>query len=274
MLAFSFYIGLASALFVTGFQPFLAIKLTGQQHGLYTASMLLLVWKVYLLDRTIEHPEDESRSSGNAAAFVRRFRPACLALLAVLCALQAWLIAREPRLLGCIAVSLGSSLFYFVKLPLLRKRAKEIPYFKCFYLASCALMSVVAFTPGIAWTFSAGDVAALALCFVLLFLNFSLYDIKDLEADARANIKTLAAVLPLGRFLNLQVLTSLTTAGASLWLLPGTAGYVLAVVCVFHALMSQWLKRHELTAPTCGIIDCGYGVILGVGTLLSGGLPR
>jgi hypothetical protein len=268
VLALSFYTGLASALFVTGFQPFLALQLTGREHGLYTASMLLLVWKLYLVDRTLEHPEDENPDDSNAAGFVHRFRSACLALLAALGGAQIWLIWQEPRLFRAIAVTLAVSVFYFVKVPVLGKRAKEIPYFKCFYLSGSALMIVAAYTPGIGAPTSTSGVAAWTLSFVLYFLNFSLYDIKDVEADARANIKTLAATLPLARFLDLQLWLSLAALGASLWLLPGATGRVLGAVSGFHAFMSFWLKRHQLTAATCGVIDCGYGLILGSGTLL------
>lgn len=230
--------------------------------------MLLLVWKLYLVDRTVEHPEDEDPDESNAAGFVRRFRGQCLLLLALLAAAQLWLIFREPRLLRSIALSCAVSVFYFAKVPVLGKRAKEIPYFKCFYLSGCALVVVAAFTPGIWRPTAPSGVIALALSFVLYFLNFSLYDIKDIEADTRANIKSLAATLSLGRFLDLQLVVSLTTLGAALWLLPGPTGRVLAAVCGFHAVMSLWLKRHQLTAATCGAIDCGYGMILGVGTLL------
>jgi 4-hydroxybenzoate polyprenyltransferase len=268
LLALSFYTGLASALFVTGFQPFLALQLTGQQHGIYTASMLLLVWKLYLVDRTVQHPEDENPDASSAAGFVRRFRRQCLLLLVVLAAAQLWLIVQEPRLLRSIALSCAVSVFYFAKVPLLGKRAKEIPYFKCFYLSGCALVVVAAFTPGIWRPTTTTGAAALVLSFVLYFLNFSLYDIKDVEADARANIKTLAATLSLARFLDVQLLASLAAFFAALLLLPGATGRVLAAVCGFHAVMSLWLKRHQLTAATCGVIDCGYGLILGIGTLL------
>jgi hypothetical protein len=264
----SFHIGLASALFVVGFQPFLALQLTGQEDALYTASMLLLVWKLYLVDRAIEHPEDSHEHEGNAAAFVRRYRVGCFGLLAGLAVAQAGLIMRQPRLLWSIAASVLVSLCYFTKLPVLGKRAKEIPYFKCFYLAGSALALVAFFTPGIWRLPSLTGGAALALSFVLYFLNFSLYDIKDLEADARANIRTLAATLPLGRFLSVQVAVALVASLVALLTLPGGAGRVLAAVCGFHAVMSWWLRRHRLTAATCGVIDCGYGVIVGVGTLM------
>jgi hypothetical protein len=264
----SFHTGLASALFVVGFQPFLALQLTGQEHALYTASMWLLVWKLYLVDRALEHPEDAHEHEGNAAAFVRRYRVGCSCLLGGLALAQAWLVVLRPQLLWSILASVLVSLCYFTKLPWLGKRAKEIPYFKCFYLAGSALALVAFFTPGIWRPVSVTGGMALALSFVLYFLNFSLYDIKDLEADARANIKTLAATLPLRRFLSVQVVVALFTSAVALVALPGGAGWVLAAVCSFHAVMSWWLRRHQLTAATCGVIDCGYGVIVGVGTLL------
>jgi hypothetical protein len=268
VLATLFHIGLASALFVTGFQPFLALRLTGQENPFHTASMLLLVWKLYLLDRALEHPEDASLHEGNAAAFLRRFPRSFSSLFGVLAAGQLALVLLAPELLGAIALSVVVSMFYFVKVPLLAKRAKQLPYFKCFYLSACALVVVGAFTPGMWGCLTARGLTAVCLSFLLFFLNFSLYDIKDVEGDTRANIKTFAAALPLQLFLALHLCLALALAGASLALLQGGAGGVLAAVFVFHAAVSLWLRQRPFSAALCGVIDGGYGLILGAGTWL------
>lgn len=269
MLALSFNIGLASALFVASFQTFLALCVTGRESALYTASLFLLVWKLYLLDRTIRHPEDADEHDGNAAAFVRRFQRACWTVFALLALGQLWLVYSEPRLLGSISLALSVSLFYFVKLPLVGKRAKQLPYFKCFYLSACGLVVIGAFTPGMWHAAEPSGAVALLVSFALLFLNFSLYDIKDVEADARANIKTFAAALPLKRFLTLHVAVAALLALASARLLPGASGLVLASVCVFHAAMSLWLRRHRFSAAVCGAIDGGYALIMAAGAALT-----
>lgn len=269
LLALSFNIGLASALFVTSFQPFLAFCVTGRQHALYTASMFLLVWKLYLLDRAIQHPEDASDHEGNAAAFMRRFQLVCWSLFGLLGLAQLGLIWREPQLVGSIGLAVVVSMFYFVKLPLLGKRAKQLPYFKCFYLSACGLVVAGAFTPGMWHAATTGGAVALACSFLLLFLNFSLYDIKDVEADTRANIKTFAAALPLKSFLALHVAVAASLALASARLMPGAPGAVLAGVAVFHCVMSLWLWRHSFSAAVCGAIDGGYALIVGGGALLA-----
>ena len=268
MLATLFHIGLASALFVTGFQPLLALRLTGHEHPLHTVSMLLLVWKLYLLDRALEHPEDASLHEGNSAAFLRRFPRSSWSLFGVLAAGQLSLVLLAPELLGAIALSVAVSVFYFVKVPLLGKRAKQLPYFKCFYLSGCALVVVGAFTPGM-WSYLTGrGLAALSLSFLLFFLNFSLYDIKDVVGDTRANIKTFAAALPPRLFLTLHLCLALAFAWVSMALLHEGAGEVLAAVFVFHAAVSLWLRRRPFSAALCGVIDGGYGLILGAGTWL------
>ncbi len=268
LLATLFHLGLASALFVTGFQPLLALRLTGQENPVHTASMLLLVWKLYLLDRALEHPEDASVHEGNSAAFLRRFPRSSWSLFGVLAAGQLGLVLLAPELLGAIALSIAVSAFYFVKVPLLGKRAKQLPYFKCFYLSACALVVVGAFTPGMWRCLTARGLAAISLSFLLFFLNFSLYDIKDIEGDTRANIKTFAAALPPQLFLTLHLCLALALTGVSLALLPGGTGEVLAAVFVFHAAMILWLRHRPFSAALCGVIDGGYGLILGAGTWL------
>jgi 4-hydroxybenzoate polyprenyltransferase len=213
-------------------------------------------------------PEDANVHDGNAAAFLRRFRAPSWALFGLLAVAQLWLVLLEPKLLLSILLSVAVSVFYFFKVPLLGKRAKEIPYFKCFYLSGCALVVVGAFTPGMWGALKPPGLSALVLSFSLFFLNFSLYDIKDIDGDARANIKTFAAALSPRSFLGLHVSVALALGGLSLVVLPGGAGRVLAAVFAFHALMSRWLRHHHFSAALCGAIDGGYGLILGVGTLL------
>ena len=66
-LAFCFHSGLASAWFVTGFQPWLAMVVLGHMDPWASASMLFVVWKVYLLDRLTPNAEDQQHSSRDSA---------------------------------------------------------------------------------------------------------------------------------------------------------------------------------------------------------------
>jgi hypothetical protein len=262
-----FHSGVASALFVTAFQPFLSVTITGEVRPRATASMFLFVWAMYLADRLKTNPEDELEGDGNAAAFARR-HPHFMRLLFVgLLVGQLALVVTDPGLLVPLALGTLVSLLYLVRLPILGRRLKEVSYAKCFYLASAALVLVALFTPGLTAASTPRTIGLLAACFALYFLNFSLYDIKDLEADRRANIKTLAGALPAAAFLRAQLAASLLTLAVVLWLLPPRAGLVLAGVCLFHAGVSAWLARHPFDGVMCGIVDTGYGAIVGVGTL-------
>ena len=262
-----FHSGLASALFATGFQPYASLALTGQIDPVASSSMLLFVWKMYLLDRLKTNPEDDHDGAGNAAAFARRHRAGCWTLFAVLALAQAWLVVRQPWLARSIALSLAVSVLYLVRLPLLKRRVKEIPYLKCFYLSAVALVIVAWFTPGLGAAAPGRVVAVAAICFLLYFLNFSLYDVKDLEGDARANLRTLAGAVPLPIFLRAHLLLSSIVLVLGFLLLGGRFGLVVAAVCLFHAAASRWLERHPFDASVCGAIDAGYGIILGAGAL-------
>jgi 4-hydroxybenzoate polyprenyltransferase len=266
VLELGFRSGLVSALFVCGFQPLLALLLTRHVDGWASLAMLTLVWQSYLLDRLRQNPEDALDDS-HPAAFSQRFRVPLLSVVALLAVLTLLLVAQAPRLARPVVLSLFISAFYLVPLPIFGRRAKEVPYFKCFYLSLVCLASTLAFSAG--WSHAAPRrlAPALGLTFALYFLNFSLYDVKDVEQDRRAGIKTLAGALPLRLFLRLHIALSLAVALLAIASLPLPHALVLAAVALFHASMSAWLTRSPLTPTLCGLIDTGYAVILGVGAL-------
>jgi 4-hydroxybenzoate polyprenyltransferase len=266
VLEVGFRSGLVSALFVCGFQPVLALLLTRQVDWWASLAMLTLVWQSYLLDRLRQNPEDALDDS-HPAAFSQRFRVPLLGLVGLLAALTLLLVVQAPRLARPVALSLLISAFYLVPLPILGRRAKEVPYFKCFYLSLVCLASTLAFSAG--WSHAAPKLLApaLGLTFALYFLNFSLYDVKDVEQDRRARIKTLAGALPLPLFLRLHIALSIAVALLALASLPLPPALVLAAVGLFHASMSAWLTRSHLSPTLCGLIDTGYALILGVGAI-------
>jgi len=262
-----FHSGLASALFVAGFQPYASLVLTGGIDPVASSSMLLFVWMMYLLDRLKTNPEDAHDAEANAAAFTRRHRVGCWTLFAALATAEVVLVIEHPRLLRAIGLSLAVSVLYLVRLPLLGRRVKEIPYLKCFFLSAISLVIVASFTPGLEAAPPGRVVAVAGICFLLYFLNFSLYDIKDLEGDARANLKTLAALVPVPIFLRAHRLLSLLVLLLGLVVLGQGPGREVAAVCLFHAGASWWLERHPFDAAACGAIDAGYGLILGASLL-------
>lgn len=266
LLELGFQSGFASALFVCGFQPLLAHLLTGASNSSATLAMLALVWQIYLVDRLQENAEDASDDLEHPAAFARRFRAPLLALVAGLGGLELYLMWATPWLVGAIAISIATSAFYMLPLPFCGKRAKEVPYLKCFYLSSVCVASLLAFTAG--WRGAEGALLAKSssVAFALYFLNFSLYDVKDVEQDRRANIKTLAARLSLPRFLALHVVGALLVALVATLTLPAPYSFALSAVALFHAAVSAWLMQHRFSSALCGFIDAGYGLITSIGT--------
>jgi 4-hydroxybenzoate polyprenyltransferase len=266
LLELGFQSGFASALFVCGFQPLLGHLLTGAANSGATVAMLALVWQIYLLDRLQENAEDTADDAEHPAAFARRFRAPLLCLVACLAGLELYLMWATPWLVGAIAISTAASAFYLVPLPFVGKRAKEIPYLKCFYLSGVCIASLLAFTPGWRRAEPALLAKSLSVAFALYFLNFSLYDVKDLEQDRRANIKTLAASVPLPRFLALHIVSAVLVALVAPLALPAPLSLALSAVAAFHALVSAWLTNHRFSSALCGLIDTGYGLITGIGT--------
>jgi hypothetical protein len=264
----AFHAGVASALFVTAFQPFLSIAVTGELRPAWTASLFLFVWIMYLADRLRTNPEDELEADGNAAAFARRHRWPMRGLCVGLAVAQVLLVLGDPRLLARLALALAISSVYIVRLPFLRRRVKEIAYLKCFYLAGTALVLVGLFTPHLFAAVGARTIILVGACFSLYFLNFSLYDVKDVEADRRANIKTLAGACSSAVFLRAQLAGALLTLAAVLLLLPPPLGGVLAAVSLFHVWATARLAHHPFDGVMCGIVDGGYGTIVGLGTLV------
>ncbi|HVY25693.1 MAG TPA: hypothetical protein VHB79_04050 [Polyangiaceae bacterium] len=264
LLELAFQSGFASALAVCGFQPLLAHLLTGTSSASATLTMLAVVWQIYLFDRLQENAED-ARDDEHPAAFAKKFRAALLCLVAGLAGLELYLAWATPWLFRAIATSIAASAFYIVPLPLWGRRAKDVPYFKCFYLSGVCIVSLLAFSPGWRQAGFALLAKTSSVAFALYFLNFSLYDVKDLEQDKRARIKTLAATVPLARFLSLHIGGALLVALAATLLLPAPHSLVLSTVALFHAAVSAWLKDHRFSPALCGLIDSGYGFIASFG---------
>jgi 4-hydroxybenzoate polyprenyltransferase len=263
-----FHTGLASALFVTGFQPFISLLATGTVNPRATGSMLLVVWTAYLVDRLLPQPEDGLGDGTHSAVTVRRSPVLFWSLLVALLGIQLALIWETPRLAIPVAIALTLSMFYSVRIPLLAQRAKDIPYFKGFYLSFASLGTVVAFTPSMLDFLNYRTLVVSAISYVLYFLNFSLFDLKDIEADRLANIKTFAATLGADAMLFGHVTIALAAACGAMVLVDGHLSWPLSALAVFHGVVCLRLRRRPLTPALCAAIDLGYGVILGGGAAL------
>jgi 4-hydroxybenzoate polyprenyltransferase len=267
-LGMSFHTGFASALCVSAFQPLLSRVLVGSIDWRATASLYAIVWAAYLLDRLLAQPEDQATVGPHSAAVVRRWSALFWSLLAALGCFELVLLVQTPWLWRSMAVALTVSVLYSVPIPLLRVRAKTVPYFKAVYLPFSSVVTVVAFTPAILDRDPWRSAPWLLVTFVLYVLNYSLFDVKDIEGDRLANIKTLAAALGVGRLVGAQVAIALSVAiGAVTWLGPRLA-WPVGGVALFHAGTSLRLLRRPMTPALCGIVDLGYSVILGLGAVL------
>jgi hypothetical protein len=265
-LGMSFHTGFASALGMSAFQPLISRAVVGHVDLRATSSLYAVVWIAYLLDRLPSQPED-AMSVAHSAGAARRFPIVFGGLLAALGCFELVLLIQAPWLVVPVSIAVAVSVFYSAPIPLFRVRAKAIPYFKGFYLSVTSIVTIVAFTPVVLQQAAPRSALLLFVSCTLYFLNYSLFDIKDIEGDRLANIKTLAGALGVRGFLRAQFVLAIVVAVAVSATLGARSVWPISVVALFHAGVCLRLFRRPLTPTLCGVIDLGYGVILAVGAL-------
>jgi len=267
VLGMSFHTGFASALGVSGFQPLLARVVVGHVDLRATCSLYGAVWMAYLIDRLPSHPEDDVTRVPHSAGAARRFPIVFWSLLVALGCVELVLMIQANWLVPRVALAMAVSMLYSAPIPLLRLRAKTVPYFKAFYLSFASVVTILAFTPDVSSQPSGRTAPLLFASFWLYFLAYSLFDIKDIEGDRLANIKTIAGALGIRGLLRAQVVLALVVAAGISAAVGARLGWPLSAVALFHAGVCLRLFRQPLTPTLCGVIDLGYGAILVVGAL-------
>jgi 4-hydroxybenzoate polyprenyltransferase len=182
---------------------------------------------VYNLDRVIDDSPAEGTSTPERAATMQRSRGVLRWLLPLLgvSLLGAALSHSLEALAWTLALPLAGAAYVLPVIPLGPwRRAKDIPYLKCFYVAATLTIPLV----GIGVTFSGGQwntpvLAFTGLVAVRFFASTNLGDLRDVEDDRRAGMTTLASVFGEARSHRmLGVVHLLSAAAVGLAVVVGT----------------------------------------------------
>ena len=260
-----FQSGLSSALLVGSCMPLLALSSGLPAWTPACAAYLLFLWAMYLWDRLGSRPEDAVQPADGAGAHVHRHARSYRTLLALLLVLLAWRVLREPPLALALGASLLLSAGYLLPLPGLGRRIKELPFAKTPYLAG-----VVVLMPGFWLQAPPSGAAGWAMLLALASLcaaNFMIFDLKDVDSDCRAGIRTLANRLPLPVLLRVAAAPVALAAVMALVLPPPLAAVLLAL-CGAYALSLHRLGRHRLDARLSSSIDLAHAALALVGCAL------
>lgn len=207
----------------------------------------LFLFAIFGLDRFFDHPEDRHDRvvDIDPAAFVRRHRGAFgAALLAASAALVA-LVALDRRLVLALAIAFGSSIFYMIRVPVLGKRLKELPFFKNIY-APAVLTTFTCSFLGLPFTRESGPV--LAVVFFVIQINNITFDMKDVENDRRAGLRLISTTFSPRRVYAMLVGAALVGAALSPLALPrpwsiGAAAGFLALAGIVQRLSRRFSRR-------------------------------
>lgn len=254
--AWLFCSGLASAGLVTTALAFCLPTGRWLSHEA-TLTCLAFIWSMYLLDRLKSAPEDAGRGDASAGGFVARRRRLFVGLAAALALAQVACIVAMPRLgLWTLGALLVSSL-YVLKIPVLGRRVKDIPFVKPFYLGTVYAL--------LAWGIVVvdGDTARtglgpFAFVVVVFGVNAALYDLKDAAADRRAGIRTFANTFSHRTFLAGAGLVLLALVLSSSLLLPAHLMQLGLVSLALYAVALLALRRRPFDMTMSAAIDGGH----------------
>lgn len=224
-----------------------SLSIRGTVDGIGFAALCLFVFAIFGLDRYSEHPEDrhDRPLDIDPVAFVQRHRGAFRAALLASAAAQIVLIALERRLALCLAIAFGSSVFYMVRVPVLGKRLKELPFFKNVYAPAVLTMFLYGFL-GLRPTWEGAPI--LAVVYFLTQINNITCDMKDVDNDRRAGLRLFSTALAPRRAYAVLVGGALVGAALSPLALPrpwsvGAVAGFLALAGVVDRLSRRFSRR-------------------------------
>lgn len=255
-----FHSGLASAAFVTSLHVFLTPfgQLPSARAMLCT---MAFVWMMYVLDRLKPQPEDAGAGDESAAGFVKRRRGTFSLLVAALVLVQAACAAAQPRFAVALAASFLASIFYLVPLPWIGKRTKDLPYAKTLH----NMLAMVFIPAAVIWADAAVPwstlVWAAPVPVLLGGINNVLYDLKDIEADRRAGIRTFAVALGPRRLIAGAGAVLAATTTLALLSLPPPLMLVSACLAAFYGAVLWALRARPFDAGFAAAVDAGHAVI-------------
>lgn len=207
-------------------------------------SFHLFFQTMYMLDRIKEEQPGEPSSDNTPIIhpndFPKRYPKAFrLGLLGVVLGqlICAWWY---PYILVAALACLGVSIPYFLKLPGLGVRVKDLPYFKNVYSALAVLLNTYLF-----FSFLPKGEAFLFSCFVFVFyiLNANIYDLKDVDDDRKNNIITFANRLSMKHFLLFEFALVLLLGTYAWFLLPSLVWIVWSALLVAMICLALLARR-------------------------------
>lgn len=152
--------------------------------------VFLAAWIIYVADRMMPSKEDK-QDGRNIQRLIVRQKGLFLTLMAldILFVVSSVFWTHKRYALGWF-IGLVLSFFYIIRIPLIQKRIKDIPYIKVFYVPVVYLSTTWMMIPGPSIEpFFRGDFYLLCLFLIVLV---SIFDIKDAQADRIAGIRTFA----------------------------------------------------------------------------------
>lgn len=226
--------------------------------------LIAFYWVMYLVDRIKPSPEDLVSDGASAASFVRERMPVFRALFVATLAAVLGCAAVRPSLLIAISLSLVVSLAYLVRIPGLGRRVKELPGCKPLYLG----FTVATITGAFAWADGAvPDPVGVAIVTANVLVNTALYDLKDVAADRRAGLRSLATLLGRRLFPVLHVINASTVVVA--WLAATSeVAWIATWLAAFYAGVLWWTARHRFDSVLAAAIDAGTALVLVAGWLV------
>lgn len=240
---------------LTAFALFISHALKGQINFLPLLSLATMVWQIYTLDRMIVHPEDQNSTKIDISQvrYIKKHGIIFKTLFGFSIILQFALILNNPRILFPIIIGITLSLMYILKVPIINKRIKSLPYTKTFFVSFTILFTILAYT----YQFDLMGFSPLIfmLIFILLSLNTILCDLKDIKNDKKIGIKTFANSIPTKSLLTFIIILSTIIGMGILIFSRNTALQAIATTYFFLGVSSFHLFKNISSRYLFFIID-------------------
>jgi len=192
LVCYSIRTNLFTASSVLALYCFFQLIMSNELFAASAATIFILTWQIYTLDRIIIHPEDQQNFSGdiNRIRFIRRNKKIFTVCLILSFLAEIVLIIFFPYLLIGVLFCFLYSIFYMINIPFLNFRIKKIPFFKPFYIG----IDMIATFLLLAWIYPKTQYQWLTIffIFILLVMNVILFDLKDTKNDLKESIRTFA----------------------------------------------------------------------------------
>lgn len=225
--------GVVNGLVGASLTAFIQLALTGALSTEGPLSFGAVAWFMYALDRLVPCAEDTERSTEHGHQRL---------LVAVLASALAAGLVLSPLGVGALLLWSAAGAAYFLRIGG-APRVKDLPWAKAPFVG--LMMTGGAFLAAGAPPLDLRAAGLLLALWVVIQLNSTVYDIRDMVSDRAAGVPTLPALLPRPTFLLSQALLTALGLGAAVLAAPSAPG---ALACLV-ALLSLQLLTAILARP-------------------------